>query len=205
MTWFIPSRERPHRLRQLINACHATKMSTSAVVLIDDDDPCLSGYMNLSLIPYWNIEVSSGGGLSEIYNGAFARHPHEEWYGILCDDVIPETEYFDVKLIEAAGKDGIAVPTGGHHPDIAPHFVIGGDLVREIGWVSLPGLDRIYIDTVWNDIAKNRGVFRQTDVVLKHMHFSNGGALMDKTYRKHNKENDRKLYNQWHDKYEISK
>src|SRR3990167_7809092 len=179
--WFIPSRQRPHRLAQLISACRQTKISTPAVVLIDDDDHCLSGYKSLSMD--WSIETSPHGGLSEIYNRAFARHPDEEWYGILCDDTIPETEHFDLKLIEAAGRKGFAAPSGGHS-EIAPHFVIGGDLVREIGWISLPGLDRIYIDTVWDKIAKASGVYHfMPEVVVSHHHFSNGLALMDATYR----------------------
>lgn len=196
--WLIPSRERPHRLQQLVTACKKARMTTSAAVLVDDDDPNLESYKNISLPKDWRLEVGPRGGLSEIYNNAYDRHPDEKWYGILCDDVIPETPRFDLKLIEVAGNDGMAVPKGGHHPVVPPHFVLGGDLVRDTGWLSLPGLDRIFIDTVWMDIAKERGVLRYAwDVVLSHHHFSNGKALYDKTYRKLRKAEDKAIYEAW--------
>src|SRR3990167_1205385 len=191
--WLIPTRQRPHRLLNLIKACQKTKMSTSAVLLIDDDDPCLSSYLNLG----WPVETGPHGGLSEIYNRAFEHHPDEEWYGILCDDAVPKTEYFDLKLIKVAGKKGLAAPSGGHS-EIASHFVIGGDLVRNMGWVALPGLDRLYIDTVWYKIALATGVYHFVpEVVIEHHHFSNGKALMDATYRKANKGRDRDIYENW--------
>jgi hypothetical protein len=172
-------------------------MSTPAAVLLDTDDPCLSGYQGLSM--NWAIEIGPPGGLSDIYNQAFTRHPDREWYGILCDDVVPETDCFDLRLIEAAGSDGFAFGddgiNGGKH---ATHFVIGGDLVRSVGWLSLPGLDRIYIDTVWNDIARSRDVHHYIPhVKLTHHHFSNGKALFDQTYRKTRKDHDRALYEAW--------
>ena len=173
-------------------------MSTSAAVLVDDDDPCLESYLRLSMMPNWNIEIGRHGGLSEIYNQAFARHRDAEWYGVLCDDAVPETDYFDLKLIEAAGPNGMAIPSGSDTTGPAPHFVLGGDLVREMGWVALPGLDRLYIDTVWLRIAQAKGVCRfLSDVVISHHHFSNGKAMMDKTYRKPNKIRDRELYTEW--------
>jgi hypothetical protein len=173
-------------------------MSTAAVVLVDDDDPCLSSYLSLKMLPGWTVEVGPHSGLSEIYNQAFKRHSDEEWYGVICDDVIPKTDYFDIRLIEVAGKDGLAVPSGGHDPQGAPHFVLGGDLVRSVGWLSLPGLSRLYIDATWLDIANQRGVLRRVSgVVLEHHHFSNGKALMDKTYRKPNREADREIYETW--------
>lgn len=196
--FLIPSRERPHRLAQLINACLKTKMSAPAIVMIDDDDPCLSSYLDMAMPSNWTIEIGSGGFLSEIYNRSFNRHPNEKWYGILCDDAVPETEHFDLKLIYAAGENGMAVPAGGDSTGGSPHFVLGGDLVRKMGWVALPGLSRLYIDTIWYQIALSTGVhcFRP-DIIISHHHFSNRKALMDKTYRKPDRESDRIIYGNW--------
>ena len=70
--------------------------------------------------------------------------------------------------------------------------------MREIGWLALPGLDRLYIDTVWNDIAAERGVLRfLPDVKLTHLHFSNRRAMMDRTYHKPSKNKDRAIYHAW--------
>ncbi len=174
-------------------------MSTPAVVLLDTDDPCLSSYLHLPMRPDWTIEIGLRSGLSKIYNRAFALYPNEKWYGVLCDDIVPETDYFDLQLIEVAGSDSFAFGddgiNGGEH---GTHFVVGGDLVRSVGWLSLPGLNRIYIDTVWNDIARDRGVRHYLPhIKLTHHHFSNRLALMDKTYRKPNKARDKAIYETW--------
>ncbi len=164
-------------------------------LLLDDDDPSLPEYLAIGLPRLWIREVGPRLPLSAIYNKAYERVPYAAWWGFLADDVVPETPEWDFKLVEAAGSDGMAVPAGGHDPEGAPHFVLGGDLVREMGWLALPGLDRLYIDTVWQDIAEKRGVLRRLpDVVLRHHHFSNGLALRDATYQKHHKPQDRALY-----------
>lgn len=135
---------------------------------------------------------------SDLYAEAYQRAPQRPWYGFIADDVVPETPGWDAALIEVAGLDGMAVPAGGHDPQGAPHFVLGGDLVREIGWLAMPGFDRLYIDTVWMDIATKRGVLRRApEVVLSHHHFSNKLARGDETYRKHRKDQDRALYETW--------
>lgn len=135
-------------------------------------------------------------GLAALYNEAFQACPDRPWYGVMADDVVPETPGWAEALIETAGNDGLAFGddriNGSNH---ATHFVLGGGLVREMGWLALPGLSRLYIDTVWCDLAKTRGVFRyRQDVILRHHHFSNRLAVMDETYRKPDKAADKAIY-----------
>ena len=200
--WILPSRSRPHNLLRLIEAWEKTGAMTPVLLCIDFDDPLMDQYESMKIPPYWNIVIGNRGPLSDIYNNTYLRRQNRTWYGFIADDVVPITNGWDVKLIEAAGSDGMAVPAGGETTGGCPHFVLGGDLVRSVGWLSLPGLDRIYIDTVWGDIAKSRGVYREiNDVMLEHHHFSNGKALLDKTYLKGNKAQDKLIYNNWRKVY----
>jgi len=170
-------------------------MTTRALLRLDNDDPLLRDYLRMGID--WEIVVDKRVSLSEVYNEVFPRNL--DWYGFLADDVIPDTPGWDLLLIEAAGKDGLAFGDDGiNQGSFATHFVLGGDLVRSVGWLALLGLDRIYIDTVWNDIAAERNVLRfLPHVMLRHHHFSNRSALMDKTYRKHNKVRDKSIYEAW--------
>lgn len=198
MTWILPTRSRPQNIVRLIDAWTRTSASTPVELCVDFDDPCLEQYENMELPSSWRLVMAPRGPLSMIYNDAYQRNQADSWHGFIADDVVPITNGWDIKLIEAAGSNGMAVPAGGHDTDGAPHFVLGGDLVRSMRWLSLPGLDRIYIDTVWCDVAKDRGVYREVhDVKLEHHHFSNGKALMDPTYRKHNKQQDKLIYTNW--------
>ena len=137
--------------------------------------------------------------LSVVYNRAYERHPSAKWFGFISDDVVPKTRHWDTQLIEFAGNNKMAYPAGGHEDYVgAPHFILGGDLVRSVGWLSLPGLNRLYIDTVWWDIAKARKSLKFVpNVVLEHRHFSNGGAFYDETYKKSGKDEDRAIYENW--------
>jgi hypothetical protein len=196
--WILPTRSRPHNLLRIINAWHETGASTPVELCMDSDDPCLPQIEAISLPPGWKIVIGRRGPLSTIYNAAYERNLDAPFFGFIADDVVPITNGWDIKLIKAAGSDGMSVPSGGETTGGCPHFVLGGNLVRSMGWLALPGLDRIYIDTVWGDVAKDRGVYREVnDVKLEHHHFSNGKALMDSTYRKNHKAQDKLIYNNW--------
>ncbi|MFQ5622446.1 MAG: hypothetical protein ACE5FS_03520 [Paracoccaceae bacterium] len=155
---------------------------------VDYDDPELAAYHGLKLGDSWDIVTGPRKPLSAIYN---EFPPDWPWYGFIGDDVMPETPEWEDVMVSAAGSDGMA------HPSDPAHFVLAGALVREMGWIALPGLDRIYIDTVWKDIAEARGVLRDVGPVLSHRHFSNGGAVMDATYRKRRNVEDRAVYKAW--------
>jgi len=192
--WVLPSRGRPHNVARFIDAYRRTGATTPVWLRFDHDDP----QQEYDVPDNWIIEVGPRGPLSSIYNEFFAEYPNLDWYGFIADDVVPETFQWDKTLIEAAGKDRMAVPVGGKTTGGTPHFVLGGDLVRSVGWLALPGLERLYIDTVWGDIARKRDVLEfLLDVTLEHHHFSNNKALFDATYRKPSRERDKILYQTW--------
>lgn len=199
--WVLPSRSRPHNIARLARVWQETGASTSLWLRLDDDDPRLSEYLVLALPEGWTREVGPRRPLGAIYNEAYQRAPERLWWGFIGDDVVPVTQGWDTALIEAAGDSRMAVPAGGHDQkgtEGAPHFVLGGGLPRVTGWLCLPGLDRLYIDTVWQTYAERRGALvRCPEIVLEHHHFSNRKALRDQTYLKHHKAEDRALYESW--------
>ncbi len=181
-------------------------MATTPVLLwLDEDDPFLLDYTDIETPPRWQIAtVSRRNGHSEIYNDVFEANPNLDWYGFLADDVVPETMGWDTTLIRAAGRTGVAYGDDGINGEaLGTHPVIGGDLVREIGWLALPGLHRIYIDTVWNEIGRMRGCVKYLpNVKLTHHHFSNRMALRDGIYRKPKKPEDRAIYQAWKEEHD---
>ena len=203
--WILPSRGRPNNIERLIEAWRLTEASTSVLLCLDEEDSFFGDYQNLKLPTDWLLYLRQGKLLSDVYNECFGLYPNLSWYGFIADDVVPLTPGWDQILISVASGDGMAVPAGSHDPTGAPHFVLGGDLVRSVRWLSLPGLARLYIDTVWQDIAVDRGVLRRVpDVLLQHRHFSNGLALFDQTYRKPSRISDRVIYETWRTNHDYS-
>ena len=193
--WILPSRGRSQNVHRLMDVYEKTGATTPVWLRLDDDDPNPEYHHE-----NWTVDIGPKLPLSEIYAEAYRKFPDSEWYGFIADDVVPLTSNWDTKLIEAAGHDGMAVPAGGDTTGGCPHFVLGGDLARSIGWLALPGLNRLYIDTCWGKIAEQRGVLRHVpEVLLEHRHFSNKLALFDATYKKSPiiKENDKRLYERW--------
>jgi hypothetical protein len=198
--WVLPSRGRPKNLLRFFDAFAKTQADTAGLVILDHDDPALNGYRAVILPPGWSLILEHRHQtLGSLQNSVFNRWPNNEWYGLIADDVVPLTDYWDKELVKAAGSNGVSYP----HDSINggtqfTHGVIGGDLVREMGWLILPGLDRLYGDNVWTEIGNKRGVLEYCpQVKFDHLHFSNGKAEMDETYRKTQTDEDRKIYTDW--------
>ncbi|HEU0118112.1 MAG TPA: 6-hydroxymethylpterin diphosphokinase MptE-like protein, partial [Alphaproteobacteria bacterium] len=77
-------------------------------------------------------------------------------------------------------------------------MIMGGDLVRELGWILLPDLVRLYGDTVLALLAKKRKIDRyRDDVIVEHMHFGVGKAAYDETAKKPSAIQDRVTFDKW--------
>lgn len=199
--FILASRGRPHNIERLARAWRNTVSEPRPVWLrLDEDDPRLAAYQALALPIGWHAEIGPRTDPCAALNEAFAALGHARFYGVLADDVVPETPGWDAALIEAAMQDpaGLAYGNDGiQGAALATHPVIAGDFARALGWIALPGLARLYADNVWTEIARARGVLRYLpEVKLMHRHFSNG-APMDATYAKPEAGRDRAVYDRW--------
>lgn len=189
----LPSRGRPHNLRRFLDAYEATRATAPMWLRLDLDDPSLPEYDRILLPDHWLKTVGPrhpnrcNGCVAEM----FSAFPDEAHYGLMADDLIPRTDQWDAKLIEAAGSSRLAYPDDGKWgADLATHPVLGGDLVRAIGWLVLPTVLHSFVDTALFAIAHRSGrAVYLPEVLVEHMHplaNDNHGrpkAEMDATYR----------------------
>ena len=196
--WILPSRWRVANCKRFFAQWKAMKSSTPGVLVVDEDDD-VEGYKKVELPDNWSLVVYPRMSMCGKSNQAFFDNPGKDWYGFIDDDAFPMTEEWDKKLIEAAGNNGLSHCWNGiGNERLASQFVIGGDLARELGWIFLPGLGRIYGDDVITAIADKKGVRKYLpDVKLEQRHFSNGKAPMDRAYQKPEAQQDREVYEQW--------
>lgn len=195
--WILPSRGRPHNVRRFFDHWELMRSDTEGVLVLDADDA--HNYAGIEMPDGWVALVMPRLSMCEKSNRAFWAFPDKEWYGFVDDDAVPLTPHWDRELVVAAGKDGLAHPWNGiGNSRLASQFVIGGDFARELGWIFLPGLSRIYGDDVITAIADKRGVRTYLgDVKLEQRHFSNGMAEMDETYKKPEAAEDERVYREW--------
>lgn len=197
--WILPTRLRPHNLARFFKVYAETQATQSGVVYVDDDDRTLDAYRKVALPWNWNMVVSPRIGLGPTINKAFTDNPDEPFYGCVTDDSVPVTPKWDVLMSEESMPDGIAYCANvENNPAQFGHFCMGGDLARDLGWLMLPGLIRIYGEDVLLAVGRKRKCLRyMPKCVIDHWHFSNGKAPMDETYQKPEKPQDKRIYEAW--------
>ena len=171
----------------------------------NDKSDVLAEYQTIQIPSNFSLIVRQPAWFADDVNDLYTRlYPDEEVYGFVGDDVIPQTKNWDAILIEAAMKHGVSWPndlitTPGHDKRWG-HWFIKGDLLRAVGYFAPSGVYHFYTDVVWMEIADRLGIgVYLPDVILEHMHFSNGKAEHDETYKSHklHAEEDKKAFEKW--------
>jgi len=182
----IPSRSRPNRLAEFAASFGADDLKLPVCVVLSADDPFVDRYFEKKWPDTWGFIVSpnSPGSCGDALNFFFSSFPTEKYYGLLSDDILLDTPNTLRMLAEAAGDWGVTVADEGHHHDsLYCYTVMGGKLVRAIGWWAFPGLKHNCIDSVIDDIARTLRLNRympEVRFVAKHPAY--GNAPGDDTY-----------------------
>lgn len=179
----LPTLRRPDNLKRFVKAYESTKAALPVYVIFDAADAFR--YNEIQTPPHWRrISVPKGTCIGVIFNLVFKAFPKEQFYGIMADDVLPETMGWDWVLRDACKPNRIAWGfDGGNDETLIRHPFIGGDLARRLGFLAAPGIKHWFVDNVWRDIASalNCGAYLP-QVRMIHHHYSTGKARMDRTY-----------------------
>lgn len=156
MIVLVPTRGRPGNAARLAEACAKTcRADTELLFGLDEDDAWryddLAGAKALTrprmgLAPWTN----------ELAKIALAVNPGTPFLASLGDDHVPETDGWDVALIEAieAMGGGWAYPNDRRREDIAEAVAVSSSIVAGLGWMALPSLHHWCIDNAWTALAK---------------------------------------------------
>lgn len=179
----LPTKNRPDNLRRFINAYMKTGATLPIHVIFDADDA--GRYDSVATPKSWKrVSAPAGTPIGAIFNRIFKKYPNEPFYAMVADDVVPETDKWDVILRDACLPDKISWGWDGIQNEMLPvHPFIGGDLVRKLGWWAPPDLNHWFVDNAWKAIADGANcAIYLPDVKMTHHHFSNGKAQIDRTY-----------------------
>lgn len=166
-----PSRNRPHRVAELLAACRQMNTQAPFEICVDPDDPQLDFYHALPLMPGWRIWVADRPmKVCDHLRAFYHRHPDLSWYGIMGDDALPRTPYWDQILINIAQNDAVSYPNDIVQMGQCTHPVIGGDLMRAVGWFVPDGFIHWFCDTVWEYLAwRTRRLLYCREVIVEHI------------------------------------
>ncbi len=180
----LPTKGRPSNLRRFVRVYNETCGTLPIHVIFDANDAFR--YNSVDTPEHWKrISVPAGTPLGGIFDLVFKKFPDEPYYGMVADDVVPETSGWDVIMAGLCQPDKIVWGCDDIQNEKLPvHPFIGGDLIRKLGWWAAPGLKHWFVDNVWKNIADSLdcGLYLP-QVKMTHVHYINGRASIDRTYR----------------------
>lgn len=198
--WVLATRSRPDSCRRFIQAWIQTQATSAVYVRLDECDPELPALKDLPWPNTFILEVGARRGLSASMNELFEHYPNEPWYGMLADDLLPQTAKWDQDLIDACGSWNISYANDLGSRDWPTHPCVGGELVRAIGWFGFPPCRHYFTDTVWKYLGEHLdNIHRLNNVIVEHLHYSVGKSEHDTVYQQSNThwQHDKQAYGQW--------
>ncbi len=203
--WFIPTRNRPEAMREVIAAMEATDCVPKCAIMVDGP------HYDIKWPSHWDVHYSNQHLEMQLaLNSLFALYPDEPCYGVLTDTSRPKTQDWASKLEAAAGSGAISIANVGRdrfNPDTGKRrltaYCLGGALARAVGWVWFDKAVHLYGDNVWEDIAYELGIMRYLpDTTILALLKRDGEVPVDENHKrlwngKPYPEHDRQAYVAW--------
>jgi len=203
-----PSRQRVEMCRIMCSSFLETRHDTDLVLVIDEDDPQYSEYLDLCFsnpILYYVNNKSINMTYTQMLNHQYLSYPHYEYYHITNDDFVYFTDGWDRRFIQVLRDYGSGVAYGndlymGRNLPTAPF--ISAEVVRALGWVQLPTLTHLCGDMVWKVIGEGlESIYYLKDVIIEHKHPLVNKAPKDVIFEKTNSKemysNDNAAFRHW--------
>lgn len=189
--FFIPTRNRPDLIKELISAIESTGCVPDAAVMIDG---AADIYQDVCWPANWHIHQSDEHlELAGALNALFKLYPNEKTYGFITDHGRPESANWASELEKTAGDWGIALCNDYHnriHPKtgnrrITEATCFGGELIRELGYVWPDFVIHLYGDDVLEEIGHELGLVTcRDDIKVRSLQFSKGEIQIDENHKR---------------------
>lgn len=107
------------------------------------------------------------GNLTKIYNEIFFDNPNYDFYHMMNDDTLYRTDNWDLNLAKKGkityGNDCL------QEENLCTFPMIDGRIVRALGWLQLPTLEKYCGDSVWKFIGQSLNILEYVpEVVIEH-------------------------------------
>lgn len=189
----VPSRGRPHKAKELIQAWRDThSYSAHLLFVLDDDDPTLDEYLELEdqasgIFMDMRPRMRLVGSLNA---AAVDNAPGYKYLAFWGDDVRPRTVDWDVPTCEALRQSGPASFVfwddlfPGNRGRLPCNCAMTSDVATALGYMAPPALIHMHADSSWKTWGEALSrLMYLPDVVVEHLHYAIGKSEIDDTYR----------------------
>jgi len=184
----VPTRERPHKITELIEAWRATTSGNSELLIcLDDDDAenytipddvSLMTHARMRLGPWLNYATTS-----------YKSENPIKYIGFMGDDHRPRTKNWDQLIIEPL-ESRLGVSYGNdllQGEALATAAFMNKEIVDKLGYFCTPGCIHLYLDNFWMTLGNGlQSLHYRPDVIIEHEHFSIGKSEKDALYEEVN-------------------
>jgi hypothetical protein len=181
----LPSLSRPNDVKRFFRSYVETKSEVPVWVIVDDQDPDLENYEKIILPKGSELKITKDRTMGDKCRELWVQYKDMDAVFILNDDHVLETESWDKKVLSHIDGTNVVATNDGW---TAPHRLAGaicfsGKVLRELGYLFLPGQHHLYSDDLWQNIYGRANATRiLMDVMVRHKHVYKGEAPKDKTY-----------------------
>ena len=190
MLYIVPSRERPHKIVDLIAAWDETREGdTELFVAVDDDDPKLDAYRKIlrDAPPWVSWRIAPRMRMIGTLNHWATKLSHKyEVIGFMGDDHRPRTPAWDITVKNFVLLGGKSVVYGNdllQGVNLPTQVALPARWVEALGWMAPPALTHLFADTFWKSLgAELERITYLPDVIIEHMHPIAGKAVWDDVY-----------------------
>jgi hypothetical protein len=188
MLTIVPTRGRNANAIRLFEAINATANFTEVVFAIDADDvKTYQGLMHETAgLNNVKVVIADRMGMNGTLNHwALWFSPDYDYICFMGDDHLPRTGGWDTKLAEAIGTEpGIAYGNDLLQGENLPTAVVmSSKIIRATGFMSPPALKHLFLDNYWLAMGNAlENVNYLPDVIIEHLHYTNGKAALDDRY-----------------------
>lgn len=135
-----------HKLEKMLDSFHLTNNCSELVIDTSEDT------------------------VTNIFNKNFKKYPDFDYYHMTNDDVIYQTKDWDIILANKIINPGISYGNDSIKEGLKCQFpMISGDIVRVLGWIQMPTLNRYCGDVVWRFIGKECNCIHHCpEVIIDH-------------------------------------
>ena len=179
----VPSRGRPAGVAALRRAWTETDAVAHLTVAVDRDDPECGAYLAVGGDIVLGARLRMAGTLNKV---ALERATRYRYIGFMGDDHRPRSAGWDDEIRETLQEMGTGIVYGDdllQGKKLPTAVFMTSNIIRALGYMALPGLIHLYLDNFWLDLGTTADVLRYLpDVVIEHMHPTNGKAPMDAGY-----------------------
>lgn len=167
-----PSRGRVEKCERMISSFKKNRYSAEMIIRVDIDDPCLEKYMEFDC-PIIGVIPGEQQSITQMINDCILGYEMDyDFFSVVNDDFIYQTNNWDLILGYATRGCGIAYGNDGIQGERIPTTsIISANLIHAVGWLQMPDLIGLYGDNVWKDIGQALGcLYYVPEVETTHMH-----------------------------------